>query len=68
MAGARNKQFGRIRPSQPLGTERSGGTGAKSSDGEALSSANGSPVALSHSSVVPKISGSPFWDSEITKQ
>ena len=33
MAGARNKQFGCIRPSQPLGTERSGGTGAKSSDG-----------------------------------
>ena len=36
MAGTRNKQFGRIRPSQPLGTERSGGTGAKSSDGRGI--------------------------------
>jgi len=36
MAGTRNKQFGRIRPSQPLDTERSGGTGAKSSDGRGI--------------------------------
>lgn len=32
MTGTRNKQLGRIRPSQPLGAKRSGGTGTKSSD------------------------------------
>ena len=61
MAGARNKQFGCIRPSQPLGTERSGGTGAKSSDGggiEQLPTAR--PSRCRTAAWVPKISGSPF--------